>query len=299
MLEDLDNARDIARLSEQLLEKADAAGHWPTRVDDLVTASKLEVSTEESPFSLAVLKRAPRYLQKAVQLIGSGRVHAILDRRERTIHIDPEIDTSGRKKFLRLHEVGHDILPWQSALAYADNESTLSPSTKTIFEREANQAAAELLFQGRRFGRIAAEYETGMGAVGALKKKSGASLRATLRRYAEDHAGTACGIYLAPSPCRTEPLAYRRYEVSQSTAWTRRFGRSWPRVLDTAGFPFIGTIADPAIGQDDGLTWPDLDSEPVPLRAEATWTRFGVALLLWVPRREILRRKRRLVVAAA
>lgn len=299
MLGDLDNARDIARHSERLLGQADAAGHWPTRVDDLVAASKLEVTSEESPFSLAVLKRAPKYLQKAVRLIGSGRVHAILDRRERTIHIDPEIDTSGRKKFLRLHEVGHDILPWQSALAYADNESTLSPSAKAVFEREANQAAAELFFQGKRFRKLAAEYETGIGAVGALKKRTGASLRATLRRYAEDHPGAACGIYLAASPCGTEPLAYRRYEVCQSTSWTRRFGRTWPRVLDAAGFPFIATIVDPAVGQDDGLTWPDIDSEPVPVQAEAIRTRWGIALLLWVPRREVLRRRRRLVVGVA
>jgi hypothetical protein len=186
----------------------------------------------------------------------------------------------------------------QSALAYADNELTLSTSAKAIFECEANQAGAELLFQGRRFGKIAAEYETGMGAVGALRKRTGASLRATLRRYAEDHAGAVCGIYLAPSPCGTEPLAYRRFEVSQSAAWTSRFGRSWPRVLDAAGFPFIATIADPVTGQDGRLTWPDLDCEPVSLKAEATWTRFGVLLLLWVPRREILRRRRRLVVAA-
>jgi hypothetical protein len=298
MLGDLQSGKEIARESERLLNSADAAGRWPTRVADIVAASKLEISEEESPFSISVLKRAPKHLANAVAALGSGRIRAILDRKERVVYVDPTIENVGRRSFLELHEVGHDILPWQTGTAYAENDLTLSPATKALFEREANQTAAELLFQGRRFAAMANEYETGLAAVEELKERTGASLRATLRRYAEGHRGAACGIYLAPSPCRTEPIAYRRREVAQSAEWTRRFGCSWPHVLDTATFPFIATIADPDIGRDEVLTWPDLDSEPVPLNAEAIWTRFGIALLLWVPRREILRRKRRLVVAA-
>jgi hypothetical protein len=297
MLDDLNSGKDIARLSEELLARADAAGRWPTPIDDLVAASKLKVAEEETPFSISVLKRAPKHLKKALAAIGSGRIRAILDRRERTVHVDPGIDNAGRRAFLQLHEVGHDLLPWQAELAYADNDSTLSPSTNRLFEREANQTAAELLFQGARFAAMASEYETGLGAVADLKKRTGASLRATLRRYAEGHAGAVCAIYLMPSPCRAAPTAYRRREVSQSAAWSRRFGSAWPYVLDEAAFPFITAIADPAIGQDGGLTWPDLDSEPIPMKAEAIKTSFGVALLVWVPRREVFRRKRRLVVA--
>jgi hypothetical protein len=299
MLGDLQSGREIARESERLLNSADAAGRWPTRVADIVAASKLEVSEEESPFSISVLKRAPKHLARAVAALGSGRIRAILDRKERAVYVDPTIENAGRRSFLELHEVGHDILPWQSGTAYAENDLTLSQATKVLFEREANQAAAELLFQGLRFAAMANEYETGMAAVEELKRRTGASLRATHRRYAEGHSGAVCGIYLAPSPCRTEPTtAYRRREISQSPEWTKRFGSSWPHVLDAGVFPFITAIADPELGRSEVLSWPDLDSEPIPLNAEAIRTRFGIALLLWVPRREILRRRRRLVIAA-
>jgi hypothetical protein len=292
MLDDLASGKEIARLSEELLSRADAAGRWPTPVDDIVEAAELD-EPEDSPFSLAFLRSAPKYLRKAVALVDSRKIRAVLDRRERSVHIDPSIEHSGRRSFLRLHEVSHDHFPWQSALAYADDESTLSPRTQRLFEQEANQGAAELLFQGRRFLKMAGDYRIGMAAVGDLARHVDASLRATLRRYAESHSAAVCGIVLQPSPLRSEPLTFRRHEVTQSAVWTERFGSSWPRVLDETSFPFLQVIGDPQVGGLDGaLTLPDLDCQPVPIRVEALSNRFAVLLLLWVPRRERLKRKR-------
>lgn len=292
MLDDLASGRDIARLSEELLNRADAAGRWPTPVDDIVEAAELEQPVD-SVFSLAFLTSAPKHLRKAVALLDSHKVRAVLDRRERSVHIDPSIEHSGRRAFLRLHEVSHDLFPWQSELAYADDDSTLSPRTRRLFEREANQGAAELLFQGRRFRQIAGDYRIGMAAVGELAGHVDASVRATLRRYAESHSAPVCGIVLEPSALRSEPLAFRRHEVTQSRAWTERFANTWPRVLDEASFPFLRAIDEPQLGgPDGGLSWSDLDCQAVPIRAEALSNRFGVLVLLWVPRRERLKRKR-------
>jgi hypothetical protein len=93
-------------------------------------------------------------------------------------------------------------------------------------------------------------------------------------------------------------MAYKRFEVSQSSSWTERFGSSWPRKLDVAAFPFVAAIDDPTLGLQGSLTWPDLDSEPVSIAAEAIKTGFGIALLIWVPQRQLLRRKRKLAVAS-
>jgi hypothetical protein len=300
MLKYLASGKEIARLSEELLQRADAADRWPTPVDDIVEAAVLDEPDEvqDSPFSFAFLSRAPKYLRKAVALIDSGRIRALLDRRERTVHLDPTIEHEGRRSFLRLHEVSHDRFPWQSELAYADDDSTLAWWTGKLFEQEANQGAAELLFQRERFRKMAADYRIGMAAVSELAGTVGASLRATLRRYAESHSACICGVVLEPSPVQLDPLAFRRREITQSAAWTERFGSSWPRVLEMGAFPFLEAIGNPLLGMDGRLTWPDLDCQPVQIHVETVSSRFAVLLLVWVPRREVLKRKRILAGAA-
>lgn len=294
MLTDLDSGEEIARITEHLLREADAAGRWPTPVDDLVAAANLQ-EPRESPFDASILARAPRYLRKAVELVGgSEKIRALLDRRERTVHVAPTIDNKGRRAFLRLHEVTHDLLPWQSELAYADNAATLSWQTQRLFEREANQGAAELLFQRDRFRRIAAEYAIGMAAVIDLANRVGASLRATLRRYAEGHSAAVCGIVLEASPLKRDPLTYRRLEISQSAEWTRRFGSNWPTILEAQAFPFLTFVASP-FGANATVPFPDVNLETPGIRVESHSSRFGVLVLLWLPRREILKRKRTLV----
>lgn len=299
MPRELESRKEIRRHTERLLQKADAAGSWPTPVDNIVEASKIHVNEDESPFSESAFRKAPKYLKKAIAAIKSSRVHAILDRQQKVVHLDPGIEHPARKNFLKLHEVVHEILPWQDELAFADDLGVLSRPTYDLFEREANHGAADLYFQGDRFAKMASEYKTGIAAVAELSNKVGSSLRATLRQYAECHRGAVCAIYLAPSPCQSEPLAYRRFEVSQSAAWTERFGSTWPQRLGVEAFPFLACINDPALSPSGALTWPDLNSEPIDIRAEAHPTSFGVALLIWVPRREIGRRKLRLEVARA
>jgi hypothetical protein len=281
--------------TEKLLRRADAIDRWPTPVQDILEASKLE-EVPESPLAASVLGRAPEHLRHAVRLLTTGKVRAILDRRARVVHIDPAIDNQGRRHFVALHEVTHDLLPWQRELGYADDDTTLSDHARRTFEREANQGAAEMFFQGTRFTAIGANYEIGMKAVSALHEQSGASLRATLRRYAETHRYPLCAIAMEPSPCQAEPLGYKRLEVSQSSAWTLRFGQTWPRRLTADAFPFIVCARDP---QQHDFVWPDLDNEPVAVRAEAITTPYNALLLLWVARRQRLKRKLRMARSAA
>ncbi len=75
--------------------------------------------------------------------------------------MDPGIQNEGRAAFLKLHEVGHDTLPWQRALGYADDDATLAPSVKRLFEQEANIAASHLLFQQDYFDDVSRQYSIG------------------------------------------------------------------------------------------------------------------------------------------
>lgn len=281
--------------TEKLLRRADAIDRWPTPVADILEASKLE-EVDESPFSASVLGRAPEHLRHAVRLLKTGKIRGILDRRARVVHVDPLIDNEARRHFVALHEVTHDLLPWQRELAYADDDKTLSDNINRTFEREANQGAAEMLFQGTRFTKMAANYETGMGAVSVLHHKTGASLRATIRRYAETHRHAVCAFALPNSPCQLAPLGYRRLEVSASAAWTQRFGHRWPLLLTVDGFPFLLCTRDP---QQRDFVWPDVNNESVALHAEVIKTPYNTLLLVWVTRRERLRRRTRVERTAA
>lgn len=285
----------IRKHTEKLLRRADAVDCWPTPVDDVLAASKLE-QFAETPFSPSMLARAPEHLRHAVRVLRTGKVRAILDRRARVVHLDPTIDNEGRRSFTALHEVTHDLLPWQRELGYADNDVTLSDRVRRDFEREANQGAAELLFQGKRFAAMASHYDIGMGAVSALHDETGASLRSTLRRYAETHRDAVCAIAMEPSPCQASPLGFRRHEVSHSAVWTTRFGQRWPSLLTADVFPFLHCVHD---AQQRDFVWPDRDNAAVAMHAEVIKTPYNTLLLLWVARRWRFKRRVRIERRAA
>jgi hypothetical protein len=152
MLGDLDSGADIAHHTERLLRAAGANERLPTPVEDIVAAAKLK-EAKESWLSEPALRGVPEYLARKIRRL-RGKAHAALDRKTHEIHISPTIDHDGQRRFKALHEVTHDILPWQDDVAYADDGMTLSWSTHVKFEQEANQGSAELLFQRDLFQRI-------------------------------------------------------------------------------------------------------------------------------------------------
>src|SRR5713101_4544324 len=125
---------DVVREAKRLLRDAAVSRRLPTPVEDLVAAAGLVRGSDEI-FAEHVLARAPRELRDAVRGL-VGKVRAMLDRREREIYVSPEITLLGRRNFQTLHEVGHERLPWQKKLAYADDDARLSWSIHVRFERE-------------------------------------------------------------------------------------------------------------------------------------------------------------------
>ncbi len=99
MLEDLDSGAEIARSVERLLRSADAYDRLPTPVEDIVAAAELQ-EAEESWLSESALAGVPDYLAKKIDRL-KGRVHAALDRKTREIHISPEIEHDGQRRFKR------------------------------------------------------------------------------------------------------------------------------------------------------------------------------------------------------
>lgn len=301
MLDDLDSGGDIARRTEKLLRAADADGRLPTPVEDIVTAAKLEEAAE-SWLSESALAGVPDYLAKKMRKL-RGKAHAALDRKTREIHISPDIEHDGQRRFKTLHEVTHDILPWQEDVAYADDGMTLSWSTRTKFEQEANQGGAELLFQRELFETMAADYEVGFPAIVELSERFGASIHASFRRFVETHKHPMAGLVLDKSPCDADPVSHRRREGVGSVAWVERYDRpaSWPKVLRGQPYSFINDIKhiNTFIRPRPTMTYPDLNSEPTELRVELFSNSYKVFVLIWVPRRERLKRKRVIVPSAS
>lgn len=284
----------IEQHTRDLLRRAEAKGRFPTPIDDIVAAAGL-VQPKQSLLSGSVLEEAPVHLRRAIRKL-SGRVRAVLDRKTHEVHVDPEIHNQGRLAFHKLHEVTHEILPWQKALAYADNDATLSFSVKKLFEWEANLGTSDLLFQNDSFDDLVRQYETGMAAVLELAEIVGASGHATFRRFVRVNDGAIAGAVMDLSPCAREPLAYRRYEVLLSKRWGEEFGTAyWPTVLHTKPYTFINSAEEARVSMGavrTGFIFPDLRNEPIHLDAEVYSNQHNLFVLMWKPRRERLRRRR-------
>lgn len=299
MLDDLASGPDIARHTERLLKRADVKDTLPTPVDDIVAAAKLE-EPAESLLSESAISEAPAHIRAAMRKL-RGKASAVLDRKAREIHLNPDIQHEGQRRFKKTHEVTHHILPWQEELAYADDNMTLSWKTRKEFEREANQGGAELLFQRELFQSMAADYGIGFAAVVELADMFGASYHSSFRRYVETHKQPMAGLVLDASPCQRDPVGYRRQEAVHSAAWTERYSSAWPRVLCPQPYTFVNEV--PRVHEVKPprctLAYPNLNHESTELQAELFSNTYRVFVLVWVARRERLKRKRVIVPASA
>jgi hypothetical protein len=304
VLEDLESYEDIMRLSDRLLRTAGAYGRFPTPVGDILAAAKLEEASDTflSEGSIAMM---PAHLRGVLRRV-SGKVHAALDRKTRVVHINPATDLVGAKAFKRLHETSHDLFPWQhideGRNGFADGQMTLSGRTTITFEREANQGAAELLFQRDRFAEMAGDYAIGCATIIELAGLFGASRHATFRRYVERHSGVLAGVALDVQPCGHEPLAVRRSEAICSKAWRERFEdpAAWPAILRSDSFSFVEqtqTVAGERSGRR-GWTVVDRNKMPTTLEVDTMSNSYRNFVLIWMPRREVFKRRRSFAIAA-
>ncbi|MGO8862077.1 MAG: ImmA/IrrE family metallo-endopeptidase [Acidimicrobiales bacterium] len=301
MLNPVPDERAIEQQTRALLKQSDAKGRFPTPVDDIIAAANLE-QPKESLLSNLVIEDAPPHLRRAMRKL-TGRVRAVLDRKAREIHVDPTIQNQGRLNFKKLHEVGHDVCDWQKALGFADDDATLSPSVKILFEQEANIAASNLLFQHEAFDDMALQYAIGQASVLDLAGIVGASGHATFRRFVTHHDAVIAGVVLDLSPCSITPVAYRRHEVITSAKWRSQFGDAlWPKVLRPQPYAFVaeaGRVLSTAQVVETEFSLPNLRNEMVGLRVELYSNRHNIFALMWMPRREVLKRRRIIVPTPA
>ncbi len=296
MLRDLESGKEIRRQVDRLLLTADAYGRFPTPVEDIVAAAKLTVS-RENPLDQSALKLMPAYLRAKMRSV-LQKVQGALDRRERLVHVNPQVDRESRRRFVLLHETTHAVLPHQQDLVFADDMETLAPSVKQLFEQEANQGAAELLFQLDRFGTEVNDHLTSLATVQLLSERYGASFHATARRFAEVNKNAVALVVFDPKPADGQQRLWRRREVVYSKQWETSFGRPrWPVIMSPIRHSFVSSLDVPDYR---ATTMNGLAFEGHTVQLDVVKTPYNAFVLLWfAPKRRLIQPRKVSVVTAA
>jgi hypothetical protein len=228
-----DQRDEVRQAALKALLDAGAVGVVPTPVDRILEASKVAVVPivlDEGYLSL--LRRAAESAGKAL-ISAISKVWGVFDPKARMAFIDPETPKE-KLPFLKLHEGGHAVLPWQSIFGlFEDCHKTLDPDVKAQFEREANVFASDVLFQLDQFANDARDLTFGIKAPLTLAKRYGASVYATVRRYVSC-SDRICAVVVLNPPEPAEQVGHfsQVRRAVASPAFESRFPTfHWPQVV--------------------------------------------------------------------
>ncbi|HEY4064665.1 MAG TPA: ImmA/IrrE family metallo-endopeptidase [Puia sp.] len=227
---ELPSADDIDKISRSILKGSHAWGIFPTPVDKIVNFTELVINKQIdiSKVHEGYLQRAPEALFRAL-----GKLRGLFDRSRKTIYLDfSQLPT--RRNFVKLHETGHGVLPWQQTIyeVLEDDDDSLSQNAIEEFEQEANYFASVTLFQHEIFFNELKKFHMGIDAAVALSKRFGASLHATLRKYIE-HSPKRCALLvLDKAPPIKSISGFPKRNFFASARFLATFGTiEWPEIF--------------------------------------------------------------------
>lgn len=115
---------------------------------------------------------------------GGKSPRALLSYHERVIATDSRL-ISAHVRFSALHEVAHYVLPNHQYELFLCDAAALDGRSDRVLEMEANELAADLLFQGDRFTLEANSLPISAATIKSLKTKYDAPFESTARRLVE------------------------------------------------------------------------------------------------------------------
>jgi Zn-dependent peptidase ImmA (M78 family) len=244
-------ASEIERISFDILRASKCLDIFPTPVDRVVEYSELLVrkDIDIATIHAGYITRKYDVLKRAV-----GQLRGLLVRNDKEIFLDLS-QKPVRQRFVKLHEAGHHVLPWQKKMhdLVEDDDRSLSSDTIDEFEVEANFFASETLFQGNRFTDEMAKFGLGIDTALHLANHFGASNHATLRRLVE-HSKKRCALIVLEdfNPGRVKRGCKQR-NLFHSEKFEKAFGTlSLPDKFDET-FPFVNDFYYKRRLKDDGL----------------------------------------------
>lgn len=282
--------REVEKRARALLDRASAWERFPTPIEDILEAARVEVASSNAFDPVAIMRYIRKRTENAANYLKSAlsKVLGIYDAADRIIHVDSNV-VKPKQRFLKLHETGHHEMPTHRKLFqfFQDCRKTLEPEISDLFEREANNFARFALFQGDCYRRVAADCALEIKTSMTLAKKFGASQYASAREFARTNH-RACVVYIL------EPVEYvpgngaqatvRRVEPSPS--FEARFGRPLDTLI-TLDHP-LGPIL-PLGRKMTGpttLSLKDRNGRAYECVAEAFNTTYNILILLY-PVREL------------
>lgn len=231
---DIHTQKDIEKISYDVLKCSKCLDVFPTPVEKIVSYSCLTVN-----FNIDLSGIHPDYDSRTTDTLKKalGKVQGVLDRREKVIMLDL---TQGQPKrnFVTLHEVGHDVLPWQQKCfeILEDDESSFDNDVHEEFEAEANFFASSTLFQGNRFIGEMDKLDFSIKSSMTLAKLFGSSIHAAIRRYVECSQNRCALLVLENPTCLGATLR----DKFQSENFSKTFGElSIPIKLESFSWPFV------------------------------------------------------------
>ncbi|MES2516086.1 MAG: ImmA/IrrE family metallo-endopeptidase [Bacteroidota bacterium] len=231
--------KDIDKISHEILRGSKSLDVFPTPIDKIISYSELVVreDIDLTKIHTGYISQASDILMRAV-----SKVRGLLDRKEKTIFLD-QTQGKERKNFVKLHEVGHEVLPWQKNLheILHDDDESLSNDVTEEFEAEANYFASITLFQNDRFMTELNKLSLSIESPMQLAKIFGASVHAALRRYVECSKNSCALLVLENISSPREVVKCNLKDKFQSEKFTKMFGEllipfelgyTWPFVQD-------------------------------------------------------------------
>ncbi len=226
---------EVRRVADALLRKADAYGRFPTPVDDIVETAQLVVDrTVSLEFqSPSIIKSFGSLIGKKARPLVSGikKLFGLLHIPSGEIYLD-QSQHINKQTWIKLHETGHGCMPHQRRLyqLVEDGEYELDPGTEELFEREANNFAAEALYQLDTYEKIAADYVVSIKTPMDLSKKFGGSVYSSVRRYVATHHSPIClAVYDQLEKEGERQLFKLRRQPIASVAFQKKYaGYTWP-----------------------------------------------------------------------
>ena len=271
---DRDDAEEIRRYAMSLLKEAGALGQRPTPLTDiqqaagLVAAGQITLSPEDHSNLVA---RFGGWVNRALKrLLGS------VDLRSKEVWVKEDLHPM-QERFVIAHEIGHTILPWQHhSFAYLDDQERLRPDISADYEREANYAAAEILFQGDQLRKEADSSKLSISTIMELGDSFGASIVASARRIAES-SRRECAVAIA---WRRQDGVLARTHLFTSTSFEDRF--RWRSGLMPTEEIRAALRAASSWPRSSEFVVEDARSTPRVVRAESMFTGYA-SVAIFVP----------------